>query len=129
PVWFPAPFKFDADDSYLFLNLGSIHQAKVFIERDPGFTAPIRLSVADRLPRNPYGIHFEPTVVTDLGKEAFIPMVLPQGPRGNEISRTHVKAEAIVKDAEGREWHVLQTAKKNTVCRCQAPLLSLSVQP
>ncbi len=122
----PAPFEFDADDSYLFLNLGSIHPARVFIKRQPGFTAPMRISMADRQPRDPYGITYTPIEVPDGKSEAFIPMYLPQGPRGNEITRTHVRAEAVIRDAAGREVHFLRTAPKNVVARTQAPVMSLS---
>ena len=35
----------------------------------------------------------------------------------------------MVKDPGGREWHLLQTSPKQVVCRCMAPVLSLSVEP
>ncbi|MBM3457297.1 MAG: hypothetical protein FJX77_02005 [Armatimonadetes bacterium] len=128
-VRFPTPFQVEADDYYLFLNLGMIHQAKIFLKRQPGFTAPIHLTMADRQPRNPYGVRFEPRTITAQDPVVTIPMHLPQGPRGNEIVRVHVKGEAVVQDARGREWHVLHTSQKNTVSRTQAPVLSLAVEP
>jgi len=129
-VRFPAPFTIEADDSYVFMNLGTIYPAKVKITRAPGFTGPITVSMADRQPRDPQGITFQPTVVTDPQKsEIFVPMQLPQGPRGNPISRTHLKAEAVVKDEAGREWHVMQTSQKQVVLRTQAPVFSLELEP
>jgi hypothetical protein len=128
-VRYPTQFTIVADDSYLFLNLGSIHPAKINIQRQPGFTAPLHFSMADRQPRNPFGIEFRPVTVTGSEAAAYVPMVLPQGPRGNEIARCYVKAEAVVKDADGREWHLLQTSSKNVVSRTIAPLLSLVVEP
>jgi hypothetical protein len=128
-VRFPSPFKLESDDYYNFVNLGCIFPSKQFIDRSAGFTAPIRLSAADRQPRNPYGVRFEPMTVTDLGREILFPMYLPQGPRGNEIIRIHVKGEAVTHDARGREWHVLVTSAKNVVCRTQAPILSLVAEP
>lgn len=129
-IRFPSPFTIEADDSYVFMNLGTVYPAKVRITRAPGFTGPITVSMADRQPRDPQGITFHPTVVTDPMKtEIFVPMHLPQGPRGNPIVRTHVKAEAVVKDATGREWHVMQTSQKQVVLRTQAPVFSLEVEP
>ncbi len=128
-VKFPSPFEIEADDYYHFLNLGTIVPAKVFVKRKPGFTAPIHLSMADRQPRNPYGVTFEPLTVTTQESTVFIPMRLPQGPRGNEIIRAHVKGEALTRDARGREWHISVTSVKNTVARTQAPVLSLAVEP
>jgi hypothetical protein len=128
-VRYPAPFKIEADDSYLFLNLGSIHPAKIYVTREAGFEGPIAFSMADRQPRNPYGITFERVVWAGSEKEVFVPMHLPQGPRGNEVVRCYVKAEAVVRDRDGREWHLLQTSPKQVVSRVIAPLLSLEVEP
>ncbi|MGV3719269.1 MAG: hypothetical protein ACO1SX_00035, partial [Actinomycetota bacterium] len=129
-IRFPAPFTIEADDSYVFMNLGTLYPAKVKITRSPGFTGPITISMADRQPRDPQGITFHSTVITDPQQtEVFIPMHLPQGPRGNPIVRTHVKAEAVVKDETGREWRVMQTSQKQVVLRTQAPVFSLEVEP
>lgn len=128
-VRYPIPFKIEADDSYVFMNLGTLYPAKVTVTREPGFTAPLAFSAADRQPRDPQGITFAPMVVAGQEKEVFFPMRLPQGPRGNPIVRMYVKAEAVVKDAEGREWHLLQTSPKQVVLRTQAPVFSLDVEP
>ncbi len=128
-VRYPTPFKIEADDSYVFMNLGTLYPAKVTVSREPGFTAPLTFNAADRQPRDPQGITFAPIVVTDQKNEIFFPMRLPQGPRGNPIVRMYVKAEAVVKDAEGREWHLLQTSPKQVVLRTQAPVFSLDVEP
>jgi hypothetical protein len=128
-VRFPAPFKIEADDSYVFMNLGTHYPAKVVLTRNPGFTAPITLSEADRQPRDPQGITFDRLEITDGKSEVFLPMHLPQGPRGNPIVRMYVKAETVVKDAEGREQYVLQTSVKQVVLRTQAPVFSMEVEP
>jgi hypothetical protein len=128
-VRFPAPFKIEADDSYLFLNLGSLYPARITVTREPGFTEPLLFTMADRQPRHPYGVTFPPMTVTGTATEVFFPMRLPQGPRGNEIVRVYVKAETAVKDREGREWRLLQTSPKQVVSRTVAPVLSLSVEP
>ncbi len=126
---YPAPFRIEADDSYLFLNLGSMHPAAVFVTRQPGFTEPILLTMADRQPRDPYGITFPPLSVAGQDRKVFFPMRLPQGPRGNQIVRVYIKAETVVRDTNGREWHLLQTSPKQVVSRTTAPVLSLSVEP
>lgn len=126
---FPTPFKIEADDSYHFLNLGTLYPARIVVTRDPGFAAPLLFSMADRQPRNPYGIAFEPMWVRGLEKEVFFPMRLPQGPRGNEIVRVYTRAEAVTRDTTGREVHLLQTSVKQVVSRTQAPILSLAVEP
>lgn len=128
-VKYPAPFLIEADDSYLFLNLGTLYPCKIFVTRQPGFTEPLRFSAADRQPRDPFGITFPPITVTSLEKTVLFPMRLPQGPRGNEIVRAHVKAETVVKDKDGKEWHLLQTSVKQVVTRTVAPVLSLAVEP
>lgn len=128
-VRYPVPFKVEADDSYVFMNLGTHYPAKVVLTRNPGFTAPIILSAADRQPRDPQGITFDRLEVADGKSEVFLPMHLPQGPRGNPIVRMHVKAEAVVKDAEGQEHYVLQTSVKQVVLRTQAPVFSMEVEP
>ena len=93
-VPYPSPFKIEADDTYAFVNLGTMYPARITVTRTPGFTAPLLFSMADRQPRNPYGITFPPMVVQDQRSEVFFPMRLPQGPRGNEIVRVFVRAEA-----------------------------------
>jgi hypothetical protein len=35
----------------------------------------------------------------------------------------------VVKDADGREWHVVQTSVKQVVLRTQAPVFSLTAEP
>lgn len=127
-VRYKPPFTVEADDSYVFMNLGTVYPARVKITREPGFTGPITLSMADRQPRDPYGITFDTITVTDSREEVFIPMRLPQGPRGNPIVRTYIKAEAVVKDASGVERHVVLTSPKQVVIRTQAPVFSLEAE-
>ena len=128
-VKMPPPFTLEADDSYVFMNLGTLYPAKVKIIRSPGFTGPVTLSIADRQPRDPQGITFDPIVVSDQATEVSIPMRLPQGPRGNPIVRMHVKGEGMFRDAAGREWHVVQTSVKQVVLRTQAPVFSMEAEP
>ena len=128
-ILYPVPFQIAADDSYVFMNLGTVYPAKINVTREAGFTAPLKFTMADRQPRNPFGITFPEMTVTDQSPEVFFPMWLPQGPRGNIIVRVYVKAEAVVKAADGREWHLLHTSPKQVVLRTVAPLLSLSVEP
>ena len=128
-VRYPVPFKIEADDSYVFMNLGTHYPAKVTLTRNPGFTAPITLSAADRQPRDPQGITFDRMEVADGKGVVFLPMHLPQGPRGNPIVRMHVKAEAVVKDGDGHEHYLLQTSVKQVVLRTQAPVFSMEVEP
>jgi len=40
------------------------------------------------------------------------------------VARVFVKAESVVKDKDGREWHVLQTSPKQVVSRTIAPASS-----
>ncbi|MCC2672203.1 MAG: hypothetical protein K0Q72_4675, partial [Armatimonadetes bacterium] len=128
-VTMPPPFRIEADDSYVFMNLGTLYPAKVKIIRSPGFTGPITLSIADRQPRDPQGITFDPITISDQATEVSIPMRLPQGPRGNPIVRMHVKGEGMIRDAEGRERHVVQTSVKQVVLRTQAPVFSMEAEP
>ncbi|HYH69273.1 MAG TPA: PPC domain-containing protein [Urbifossiella sp.] len=102
----PTPFKLV--DEYVMTSAprGEIYRRTYRVQRDAGFTGPVRVSLADRQARHLQGVS-GPTVEVPAGRDVFdYPAYLPPWMELGRTCRVCVQAVGVVKDADGTEHPV-----------------------
>ncbi|MFO0797772.1 MAG: PPC domain-containing protein [Gemmataceae bacterium] len=103
----PTPFKLV--DEYVMTSAprGEIYRRTYRVQRDAGFTGPVRVSLADRQARHLQGVT-GPTVEVPAGREVFDYLAyLPPWMELGRTCRVCVQATGVVKDADGTEHPVV----------------------
>jgi hypothetical protein len=105
-VGLPTPFKIV--DEYVMTSAprGEIYRRKFKIERDPGFTGPIEVRLADRQARHLQGVTGPVLIVPPNQNEIEYPATLPPWMELGRTCRVCVMAVGKVKDADGTEHSV-----------------------
>ncbi|HEY3788728.1 MAG TPA: PPC domain-containing protein, partial [Urbifossiella sp.] len=105
-VAMPTPFKII--DEYVMTSAprGEIYRRKYRIERDPGFTGPIEVRLADRQARHLQGVTGPVLIVPPGQTEVEYPASLPPWMELGRTCRVCVMAVGKVKDADGTEHSV-----------------------
>lgn len=103
----PTPFKLV--DEYVMTSAprGEVYRRTYRVQRDAGFTGPVRVSLADRQARHLQGVS-GPVVTVDAGRDVFdYPAYLPPWMELGRTCRVCVQAVGVVKDADGAEHPVV----------------------
>jgi hypothetical protein len=105
-VGLPAPFKIV--DEYVMTQAprGEVYRRKYRIERDPGFTGPIEVRLADRQARHLQGVSGPTLIVPPTQSEVEYPASLPPWMELGRTCRVCVMAVGKVKDLDGSEHSV-----------------------
>ena len=105
-VGIPTPFKLV--DEYVMTSAprGETYRRKYRIERDPGFTGSVAVSLADRQARHLQGVYGPVLVVPPGQTEVEYPASLPPWMELGRTCRVCVQAVGTVKDADGTEHAV-----------------------
>jgi len=105
-VGLPAPFKIV--DEYVMTQAprGEVYRRKYRIERDPGFTGPVEVRLADRQARHLQGVTGPVLIVPPGQTEVEYPASLPPWMELGRTCRVCVMAVAKVKDLDGTEHSV-----------------------
>jgi len=109
----PPPFTIDAEgkDDVTKWPRGSTFPAPVLIERNEGFTAPIRLEMSSRQGRHRQGIRGPGLVAPDGVSRVLYPVFLPEWLETTRTSRMVVNGVAKVADAQGNIRYSLSRQK------------------
>ena len=103
----PTPFKLV--DEYVMTSAprGEVYRRTYRVQRDAGFTGPVRVSLADRQARHLQGVS-GPTLEVPAGRDVFdYPAYLPPWMELGRTCRACVQAVGVVKDADGAEHAVV----------------------
>jgi hypothetical protein len=105
-VGMPAPFKII--DEYVMTQAprGEVYRRKYRIERDPGFTGPVEVRLADRQARHLQGVSGPVIVVPPGQTEVEYPATLPPWMELGRTCRVCVMAVGKVKEPDGSEHSV-----------------------
>ena len=105
-VSIPTPFKLV--DEYVMTSAprGETYRRKYRLERDPGFTGPVAVSLADRQARHLQGVNGPLMIVPSGQTEVEYPASLPPWMELGRTCRVCVMAVGTVKDADGTEHAV-----------------------
>ncbi len=105
-IGIPTPFKLV--DEYVMTSAprGETYRRKYRLERDPGFTGPVAVSLADRQARHLQGVNGPLMIVPSGQTEVEYPASLPPWMELGRTCRVCVMAVGTVKDADGTEHAV-----------------------